>query len=104
MFTISVISIFLLQGCQKVIEVDLNNAEPRIVIEGLITDSPGPYAVIISMSGSYFNQPELPPVSDAFVTVSDDEGTHRYPYISLCLVYILLQKSGDIRDEHILSK
>lgn len=72
-FTISVIVI--LSSCQKVINVDLNNATPHIVIEGLITDGPGPYNVIISKSGSYFNQPVLPPVSGATVIISDNAGT-----------------------------
>lgn len=61
-----------LAGCQKVINVDLNEAAPRIVIEGLITDRHGPYTVSISKSGSYFNQPVLETVSGAIVIVSDD--------------------------------
>jgi hypothetical protein len=61
-------------GCQKVINVDLNDAAPRIVIEGLITDEPGPYAVMISKSGSFFNEPELQPVSGAIAIISDDTG------------------------------
>ena len=66
---------FILSGCQKVINVDLNEVAPHIVIEGLITDKPGPYTVIISKSGSYFNQPALPPVSGAFVIITDNTGT-----------------------------
>ena len=73
LLTISIIVI--LSSCQKVINVDLNNATPHIVIEGLITDGPGPYNVIISKSGSYFNQPVLPPVSGAVVIISDNVGT-----------------------------
>lgn len=69
------LTIFILAGCQKVINVDLNEAAPLIVIEGLITDSPGPYTVTISKSGSYFNQPVLPPVSGAQVFITDNIGT-----------------------------
>jgi len=65
----------LLFGCQKVINVNLVEAAPSLVIEGLITDSVGPYMVKISQSGSYFNQPVLPPVSDATVVISDNAGT-----------------------------
>jgi hypothetical protein len=61
-------------GCQKIINVDLNEAAPNIVIEGLITDHPGPYAIFISKSGSYFNQPDLLPVSFANVKISDNVG------------------------------
>jgi hypothetical protein len=66
------LGIILSSACQKVINIDLNEAAPKIVIEGLITDRPGPYIVTISNSGSYFNQPVLPPVSGAWVTISDN--------------------------------
>ena len=72
---LSIVTIFILSGCQKVINVDLNEAAPRIVIEGLITDRPGPYTVTISKSGSYFNQPVLPPVTGAVVIITDNVGT-----------------------------
>jgi hypothetical protein len=65
----------LLSGCEKVINVDLNEASPHIVIEGVISDSIGPYMVKISKSGSYFNQPELPAVSNAQVIITNDAGT-----------------------------
>lgn len=72
---LSILTIFIISGCQKVINVDLNEAAPRIVIEGLITDRNGPYAVAISKSGSYFNQPVLPPVEGAVVIITDNAGT-----------------------------
>ena len=71
---LSLLADLLFQGCQKVINIDLNEAAPHIVIEGLITDRPGPYAVTISKSGSYFDQPVLPPVSGALVIISDNTG------------------------------
>jgi hypothetical protein len=71
---ISMIAILTVSGCQKVINVDLNVAVPRIVIEGSISDRRGPYTVTISKSGSYFNQPVLPPVSGAVVIITDDAG------------------------------
>lgn len=74
-FVLFVLLVFIFPACQKVINIDLNEAAPHIVIEGLITDGDGPYTVKISKSGSYFNQPELPPVSGAQVIISDDEGT-----------------------------
>ncbi|TAL62352.1 MAG: DUF4249 domain-containing protein, partial [Bacteroidetes bacterium] len=71
----SVLVVLIFSGCQKVINVDLNNAAPRIVIEGLITDGTGPYSITISKSGSYFNQPDLPPVTGAEVIITDNAGT-----------------------------
>lgn len=69
-----IFTLITFSGCQKIINVDLNVAAPNIVIEGMITDRPGPYVVTISKSGSYFNQPELVPVSAARVTITDDLG------------------------------
>ena len=70
----SLLTVFIFSGCEKVINVDLNEAAPRIVIEGLINDRPGPYTIIISKSGSYFNQPVLPPVTGAEVIIADNTG------------------------------
>jgi hypothetical protein len=72
---LSILSVIVFSGCQKVINVDLNEAAPRIVIEGVINDRRGPYTVMISKSGSYFNQPVLPPVSGAVVIITDSSGT-----------------------------
>jgi hypothetical protein len=69
---ISIMPFLVFSGCQKVINVDLNEAAPRIVIEGLINDRRGPYAVIISKSGSYFNQPVLEAVSGAQAIITDN--------------------------------
>ena len=73
-FILTLFTITMFQGCQKVINIDLNNAAPRIVIEGVIKDKRGPYSVVISKSGSYFNQPVLPSVSGANVTITDNTG------------------------------
>ncbi|MGC1389802.1 MAG: DUF4249 domain-containing protein [Bacteroidales bacterium] len=71
----SFVTIMLIEGCEKVINVDLNQAAPHIVIEGLINDQKGPYTVMISKSGSYFNQPVLQTVSGAKVILTSSFGT-----------------------------
>lgn len=62
-------------NCQKVVVIDLNQANPKLVIDANITDQAGPYNIILSKSGNYF-EPNLtfPPVSNAIVIVSDDLG------------------------------
>ncbi len=62
-------------SCQKVISVDLNNANPQVVAEAIVTDGPGPYTVTLTKSGDYFS-PSLyfPPVSHAYVTIADNSG------------------------------
>jgi hypothetical protein len=68
------VSSFIFSGCQKVINLDLNEASPVIVIEGLLNDRSGPFLVTISKSGSYFNQPVLPPVTGAEVIINENYG------------------------------
>ena len=62
-------------GCQQVVSIDLNKANPHMVIEGNVTDQPGPYTVLLSKTGDYF-EPSLvfPTVSGALVIVTDDIG------------------------------
>ena len=72
---LTLMSFAAFSGCQKVINVDLNVAAPRIVIEGVVNDRRGPYTVTISRSGSYFNQPVLQTVSGATVIITDNTGT-----------------------------
>ena len=65
----------LFTGCEKIVNVDLVEAKPQLVIEGLITDGAGPYTVKLSKTGSYFKQAGLPLVSNAVVVISDNRGT-----------------------------
>jgi hypothetical protein len=75
MVGLSVVLVLLLSSCEQVISVDLNQTAPQVVIEGIVTDQSGPYAVSLSRSGNYFEQSLfLPPVSNALVVLSDDLG------------------------------
>lgn len=68
-------SAIIFQSCQNVISIDLNKTNPHIVIEGKVTDQPAPDTVTISKTGNYFDPVlEFPPVSDATVIISDNEG------------------------------
>jgi uncharacterized protein DUF4249 len=67
-------SILFISACEEVIEIDLNSSDPRIVIEGTVTDQPGSYQVLISKTADYYDQANYPAVSGAQVTISDDNG------------------------------
>lgn len=56
------------------VDIDLNDSEPRLIVDGLVCDSPGPYQINLQLSGSYFNQPDLNQVSGAVVIISDNAG------------------------------
>lgn len=61
-------------SCEEVIDLDLGNAEPRIVIEGTITSDAGPYYVRINQSVDYGELNEFPAVSGAAVNIKDQDG------------------------------
>lgn len=65
------LSVLLVTACKKVIDVDLKDAAPQIVIEGNITDAPGFYTVLISKTVDVAASNTYPPVTDAIVTITD---------------------------------
>lgn len=64
----------LFSACEDVIDIDLKDVEPQIVIEGMVTDQLGPYMVKISKTGDYFKPSTFPAVSGAIVKIMDDAG------------------------------
>jgi hypothetical protein len=58
-------------GCSKVINVDLNNASPQLVIQGNVYDTAGPYYVQLSQTVNFSADNTFPPVSNAQVTITD---------------------------------
>jgi hypothetical protein len=68
--------IFFLASCTKEIDIDLNTSNPEIVIEGTITDQPGPYSVKLSKTANFSDSNNsFPPVGGALVVISDNTGT-----------------------------
>jgi len=61
-------------SCKKIIEVDSNNAEPKIVIEGKINDQLIEQQILISKTVGYDEKGIYPKISGATVTVSDSFG------------------------------
>ncbi|MCS7074684.1 MAG: DUF4249 domain-containing protein [Bacteroidia bacterium] len=72
---ISLIILFGLIGCEKVIDLELQEANPSLVVEGLVTDDPAfPYMVRLTRTKNYFAQTLAPAELNAFVTIADDVG------------------------------
>jgi len=72
---ISIIIIALLfASCDKVIEVDYKSNQSNIIIQGNITNQPGPYFVKITRSISLTDTGSYPTIDDAVVVISDDAG------------------------------
>jgi Domain of unknown function (DUF4249) len=64
----------LLVACEKEIEIDLNSTNPVLVIEGTITNLPGPYLVQLTKTVNFSDGNTYPPVEDAIVIISDNLG------------------------------
>lgn len=61
-------------SCTEKIDLKLKNAGPQLVIEGRVTDEPGPYYVLVSKSTPYNTKQVLEGVDSAIVVISDDAG------------------------------
>jgi hypothetical protein len=66
--------LMLLSACQDVIEVPLDNTNPKLVVEGSVTNQPGPYYIKLTETGDFYSTAPAPTVTDALVTISDDAG------------------------------
>jgi hypothetical protein len=70
-----IITIFTtLVSCQKVIDVNLKNAPPEIVIEGIV-DNVHPALVTITQSVKFSDNNTFPAISGATVTIQENTGT-----------------------------
>jgi len=68
---------FLLCGfysCTEVITVDLNSTSPKVVVEGFISNRPGPDTIKLTTTTNYFEPVGVNPVSGAKVVISDNTG------------------------------
>lgn len=61
-------------SCTREIDIDLNDSSLQIVIEGNISDAPGPYAVKLSKTVNFSDANAYPPVTEALVVISDNAG------------------------------
>jgi hypothetical protein len=66
--------IVVLASCETVVDLDYKSNQSRIIIEGNITDQPGPYLVKISKSVSLTESINYPLVDNAIVVIHDDRG------------------------------
>jgi Domain of unknown function (DUF4249) len=66
--------LIIFSSCQKIVTLKLNNAAPQTVIQGEITDAPGPYTITINQTVDFYSDNTFPPVSGATVKISDNTG------------------------------
>lgn len=64
----------LLVQCVSSFDPKITENDPKLVIDGLITDQPGPYRITLQYSAPYANRTSVSSVSGAVVEISDDKG------------------------------
>ncbi|MBR4619986.1 MAG: DUF4249 domain-containing protein [Salinivirgaceae bacterium] len=70
------IAVILLVGCEEYFRPDIDEMEPAYVIDGLLTDEPGPYKVKIMKTSGYNGKTET--VTDAHVRIECSDGNTYY--------------------------
>jgi len=76
----------MITSCEKVIDIPLDEADQRIVIEGVFKDQPGNNFVLLSKTGSVYAESNFEKISGAQVTVTDEIGT----------LYTLIEVPGEL--------
>ena len=71
---VMLLSILSFSGCTKIIEVNLNDADPQVVIEANVQNSSGPHYVQISKTVNYSASNQFPAVTGARVIIKDLTG------------------------------
>jgi hypothetical protein len=74
-YILYILFILILPSCEKVIDIDLNTAEKKYVIEGKITDQTGTAKVSISQTKNFDENNNFPGISGATVTIRENGGT-----------------------------
>lgn len=62
-------------ACEKVIEVDLNDTDNKMVIEGVITNQPGTCMVLLSHTKNFDEDNSFAGISGATVQITEESGS-----------------------------
>lgn len=72
---ISILSLVVLASCDEPYVLDVDQVQPKIIIEGLVTDKSGYQMVKVSRSVGFYTDGTTPKITNAVVTVEDDLGS-----------------------------
>jgi Domain of unknown function (DUF4249) len=81
-------------SCTKIIDVDLNSSDPKVIVEADITDQTDGYQVKISKTVNFSDDNNYPAVRGAVVTVTDNLGTIQTLTESTSGLYTLKSAKG----------
>lgn len=73
----------MLASCEKVVNIDLNNAKPQVVVEGELYAGTDTVRVHIAKTTDYYGKNPQQPITDATVTLTLPDGTQQtIPHVS----------------------
>jgi hypothetical protein len=73
-YILLILSIIILASCEEAINIPLDEADRRLVVEGLIRDTEGPHHVKLSWLKNFGDTTASDPAIGAMVTLRDDAG------------------------------
>lgn len=65
---------FLISSCEDVIELDLDQVAPKLVVEANISDQPVPYSIELSETANFYDDNDFNPKVGAEVIIYDEIG------------------------------
>ncbi|MCC5921755.1 MAG: DUF4249 domain-containing protein [Cyclobacteriaceae bacterium] len=65
---------FTISSCRDIIDLELEEAEPRLVVEAMLLDDERAARVKLTRSNTYFTVDDFPVVTNAVVHISDEDG------------------------------
>lgn len=74
LYILYILFALLLTSCEKVIDLDLNEAEKKYVVEAVITDQPGTARVLITQTKNFDEDNNFPGIAGAAVTITESGG------------------------------
>lgn len=78
-----IFGIIVFASCTKVIDVDLNEANPVVVIEANYTAEDSTVRVSVTETSNFFSNEEEPTINNAVVTITDQNGSsQQVPFVA----------------------
>jgi hypothetical protein len=71
---IVILTAVVFASCDEPYVLDIDQVQPKIIIEGLVTDKPGHQMVKVSRSVGFYTDGTTPKITNAAVSVKDDLG------------------------------
>ncbi|UII32022.1 DUF4249 domain-containing protein [Fulvivirga ulvae] len=74
LYLLILMMITVLAGCEETVTLESEQVQPKVVIEGLVTNEKRQHFVKVSRSAEFYSSGDFTGVTDAVITVEDDQG------------------------------